>query len=260
MSDAPTAEPDLEHPTTMQAHHESDERSGGPGVEVTRGVIVILLAVAVGAFVVTQGLKSDGESVAAASDVATVSGAEDGSLGSDSGDGITGDENGDDGAADEIGGATAESGDGDAMVSDDPTAGDDGDTAVGGDDPDDATVSTESAADAESDPAGPGTQTAADITVLVLNGAGAKGTAGRGSAILQDAGYEVLAPRNATVLGPSKIFYTEGFEEAANGIAGSYSVDPAAVVAPLDPANPPIDDTRGADVIVVVGEDGLIQV
>lgn len=247
----------------MQAHHESDERSGGPGVEVTRGVIVILLAIAVGAFVVTQGLKNDGESVAAASDVAAMSAAEDGSLGSDAGEEVTGDETDDNSSADDISGATAESGDGDAMVGDDPTAGDgsdDGDAAAAGGDAEDPTASTGTPADAESDPAGPGAQTAADITVLVLNGAGAKGTAGRGSAILQEAGYEVLAPRNANFLGPSKIFYTEGFEEAANGVAGAYSVDPAAVVAPLDPANPPINDTRSADVIVVVGEDGLIQV
>lgn len=239
----------------MQAHHESDERSGGPGVEVTRGVIVILLAVAVGAFVVTQGLKSDGESVAAASDVAAVSGAEDGSLNSDAGDDTadegTADDTTDEGTADgstadDIGGATAESGDGDA--------------AAAGDDAEDSTVSTETPTGDENDPAAPGAQAAADITVLVLNGAGAKGTAGRGSAILQEAGYEVLAPRNANFLGPSKIFYAEGFEEAAIGVAGAYSVDPAAVVAPLDPANPPINDTRGADVIVVVGEDGLIQV
>jgi hypothetical protein len=96
--------------------------------------------------------------------------------------------------------------------------------------------------------------------VLVLNGAGAKGIAGRGSAILQEAGYDVLAPRNANFLGPSKIFYTEGFEDEAAAVAGVYSVDPAAVVAPLDPANPPINDTRQANIVVVVGEDGLIQV
>ncbi len=245
----------------MQAHHESDERAGGPGVEVTRGVIVVLLAVAVGAFVVTQGLKSDGDSLAAASDVATVSGADDGSLGSDAGNGAT------DGS---IGGASADSDDnttasdattGDATTGD-AAAGDDAASASdGADDPaGSGTPSADGDGDGDGDPAEPGAQVPSEVTVLVLNGAGAKGIAGRGSAILQEAGYEVLAPRNANFLGPSKIFYTEGFEEAANGVAGAYSVDAAAVVAPLDPANPPINDTRGADVIVVVGEDGLIQV
>lgn len=238
----------------MQAHHESEERSGGHRVEVTRGVIVIVLAVAVGAFVVTQGLKNDdSESVAAATDIASVSGAADDQAANDqTANDTTGDSGEGQGAegSSEIGGATAEAGDQDG-----PDAGAD----AGAVDPGDAADATDPSA-TETDPAGPGTQAAADVTVLVLNGAGAKGIAGRGSAILQEAGYDVLAPRNANFLGPSKIFYTEGFEDEAIAVAGVYSVDPAAVVAPLDPANPPINDTRQANIVVVVGEDGLIQV
>ena len=96
--------------------------------------------------------------------------------------------------------------------------------------------------------------------MLVLNGAGAKGIAARGSAILQEAGFDVLAPRNANFLGPSKILYTDGFQLAAGEVADAYAVDASAVVEPFDPANPPINDTHGADIIVVVGDDGLIQV
>ena len=242
----------------MQATNESEERSGSR-VDVTRGVIVIVLAIAVGAFVVTQGLSDGDDESAAASDVAAVGGSGEDGLESDP---VAGDGSSD--TTEGIGGATAEAGDGgtDATLDgSDPAAGGeaeaDADTMTDGDG---GSAGDGGSVDSDDDPAGPATQEPADVTVLVLNGAGAKGIAGRGSAILQEAGYDVLAPRNATFLGPSRVLYTEGFDDEAAAVAAAYGVDPAAVVAPLDPSDPPISDTRGADVIVVVGEDGLIQV
>jgi hypothetical protein len=249
----------------MQDEHENVERSGAPRIEVTRGIIVILLAVAVGAFVVTQGLKDDDGETAAASDVAAVGPSAGDEAASEDGDG-DGDGDGEADSADSIGGATAESGDdvagtarNDVVGAEDPAA--DTDDALGGEVADPGMVGDDQGTTSSvTDQAGPATQDAADVTVLVLNGAGAKGTAGRGSTILKDAGYEVLAPRNANFLGPSKVFYTDGFEEAAAGVAAAFGTDPGAVVAPLDPGNLPINDTRGADIVVVVGEDGLIEV
>ena len=245
----------------MQATNESEERSGSR-VDVTRGVIVIVLAIAVGAFVVTQGLNDDDES-AAASDVAAVGGSGEDGLESDP---VAGDGSSD--TTEGIGGATAEAGDGGTdttLGGGDAAAGDEADGDADSDadtmnDSGDGSAGDGGSVAADDDPAGPATQEPADVTVLVLNGAGAKGIAGRGSAILQEAGYDVLAPRNATFLGPSRVLYTEGFDDEAAAVAATYDVDPAAVVAPLDPSDPPISDTRGADVIVVVGEDGLIQV
>ncbi len=251
----------------MQATNDSDEHLSGRRVELTRGLILIVLAVAVGAFVVTQGLSDDVESAAGSDVVAGAS--ESASLGSDGADAAT--EGEAEGAADDIGGATAES-DPTVDAADggtDPASpsADDGDGTGAADPTTDSTVDTggeattgDSTGDGSPGAVPAGEVPAGEVKVLVLNGAGAKGIAARGSAVLQNAGYDVLAPRNANFLGPSKILYTAGFEAAAADIAGAYSVDPAAVVEPLDPATPPINETHDADVIVVVGEDGLIQV
>lgn len=248
----------------MQATDDSDERGSRRRVEVTRGVIVIVLAIAVGAFVVTQGLGDDDAESAAGSDVAAV-GSEPGS--SADADETVGADLADE-ATDRIGGATAESDPTASTTVDDPPASPEAGTDGEGDRTDTTDPDGDSTTDEVNDgAAGTGAETdgaedppVGEVKVLVLNGAGAKGIAARGSAILQEAGYDVLAPRNANFLGPSKIFYTTGYESAAAGVAQAYSVDPTAVVEPFDPANPPINDTHGADIIVVVGEDGLLQV
>lgn len=239
----------------MHEERQRVDRSGPARVGLIRGVLVIVTAVAIGAFVVTQGLEDDGtESIAAASDVA-VGSSDDGSVSADP-DGPA------DGSADADGADDGRGTGGDAMAGEstgdpEPTAGDDAATAdvgaTGGDGSDPtSTTGTE--------PAGPEVRVPADVKVLVLNGAGAKGIAGRGSAILADAGYDVLAPKNADFLGPSLVLYTEGLEEEATAVAEVFGADPAAVVGPLDPADKPIQDTRNADIVVVVGQDGLISV
>ena len=89
----------------MQGTDDSDERASRRRVEVTRGIIVIVLAIAVGAFVVTQGLGDGDAESAAGSDVAAV-GAE-GAASPDTEETAGGDPADD--PADGIGGATAES-------------------------------------------------------------------------------------------------------------------------------------------------------
>jgi hypothetical protein len=115
------------------------------------------------------------------------------------------------------------------------------------------TGETAAATGASGVPTGPG-----DVTVLVLNGAGAKGVAGEGVALLDGEGYDTLDPKNATGLGPSQVLYREGSETAASQVASVFGADAAGVVAPLDQAALPIDDTQGADIVVVIGEDGLL--
>ncbi|MDH3679873.1 MAG: LytR C-terminal domain-containing protein [Acidimicrobiia bacterium] len=207
-------------------------------------MLVIVTAVAIGAFVITQGLdESRTDVVAAGADVAV--------------GGSTGDDGPSGGAEGEVDsgtieGATAESpGTTEAgVMADDQIVADDQASTVASDAPDTTTAQATEAA----------VRAPAEVRVLVLNGAGAKGIAGRGSAVLADAGYDVLAPKNADFLGPSQVLFTDGFEEEAAAIAEVFQVDPVAVVGPLDPADPPIRDTQSASIVVVVGEDGLIDV
>jgi hypothetical protein len=102
---------------------------------------------------------------------------------------------------------------------------------------------------------------ASEVAVLVTNGTdGLKGIAGRGTDILKTNNYITRDPKNADVVGPSVILYTEGFEAEAAAVAAVYGVDPSLVVQPFDPANSPIADIQEADIIVRVGNDGVIQV
>lgn len=98
-----------------------------------------------------------------------------------------------------------------------------------------------------------------EVRVLVLNGSGRQGEAGRGAAFFAQEGYATADPKNAEGGGPSVIFFAEGFEAEARAAAEALNLDPALVVRPLDPAAPPTEDTQGANLIVLAGTDGLIR-
>ena len=93
------------------------------------------------------------------------------------------------------------------------------------------------------------------ITVLVANGASVAGLAGDVTAMVTAAGFEAAAPTNVTPgeeVEESVVYYTPGFEEAAQMVAAAF--DPVPEVAALtDP--PPVDDLAGANVVVVAGPD-----
>ncbi len=99
------------------------------------------------------------------------------------------------------------------------------------------------------------------VAVLVLNGAdGAQGVAGRGTDVLKSQNYITKDPKNADVNGPSVVLFQPGYESEAIAVATAFGVDPAAVVQPFDPATSPVADTQGANVIVRIGNDGVIKV
>ncbi len=101
----------------------------------------------------------------------------------------------------------------------------------------------------------------AEVKVLVLNGTnGIKGVAGRGTTVVTDAGYIAAEAKNADVDGASVILYMEGFEADARAVATAFGVDPDAVVAPFDAASSPIADTQASNIVVRIGNDGVIQV
>jgi len=93
----------------------------------------------------------------------------------------------------------------------------------------------------------------ADVKVLVLNGSGIKFAALRAAAVLRDAGYNVLAPDNAKTVATSMIEFAPGFDPDAASVAKLLTLPSADVVALTSP--PPIADTRGAGVVVVVGPE-----
>ncbi len=102
-----------------------------------------------------------------------------------------------------------------------------------------------------------------EVRVLVINGTDepkVKGLGGRGTDLLKPFNYVTLDTKNADVNGPSTIFYAAGYEAEAAAVAAVFGVDPAAVLQPLDPVNPPIAATQDANIIVRIGSDGVIQV
>jgi hypothetical protein len=97
-------------------------------------------------------------------------------------------------------------------------------------------------------------RTPGDVKVLPANGTS---TSGAGTAIftrLKQAGYNVLAAGNTTSAATtSNVYYNPGFEREARVVAQLLGL-PDSAVQPM-PTPPPVSDTRGSDVIVVVGPD-----
>ncbi|MGH9152244.1 MAG: LytR C-terminal domain-containing protein [Acidimicrobiales bacterium] len=96
----------------------------------------------------------------------------------------------------------------------------------------------------------------AEVKVLSTNGTAVKGVAGRARDILQEQGYNVLAPTDAQRATASNVFFTSAeFEREAHAVASALGLPPTAV-APY-PASPPVPvaDAKGANVVLVVGPE-----
>jgi len=91
--------------------------------------------------------------------------------------------------------------------------------------------------------------------VLVANAANQVGVAGRLSATIEQAEFEVAPAANATVdVSTSTVYYSAGFEDAAADVAELF--DPHPATAPLpDPLPVAAGDLAGADVVLVAGAD-----
>ena len=97
-----------------------------------------------------------------------------------------------------------------------------------------------------------------DVKVLVANGTTTAGAASRVVPTLTGAGYNVLAPTDATKAAKtatrsSVVYYTPGYDTDARIIGVRLTLQ-ATAVQPL-PATPPVTNTQGANVLVVVGPD-----
>jgi hypothetical protein len=92
-----------------------------------------------------------------------------------------------------------------------------------------------------------------DVTVLVVNGSGVKGAAGRVATTVASEGYKLKPPGNTNnPAAASNVYYQAGYEADARAIAAKLT--PAPGVQPMpDPA--PVKDLLGANVLVVVAAD-----
>lgn len=122
------------------------------------------------------------------------------------------------------------------------------------------TSTTEAPTTTETTSAEPQLRDPSQVAVLVLNAAeGKPGIAGRTNDVLKPLGYLTLKPENATVDQPTAFLFAEGFAAEAAEVAKAFGLDPTTFVKPLDPENPPYKDIQGAKVIVIVGNDGNID-
>jgi hypothetical protein len=100
---------------------------------------------------------------------------------------------------------------------------------------------------------------AKDVKVLVVNGTSVSGAAARVSTPLRNAGYNVLAPVDASPsvkanTSASVVYYTtKEYEREAKQLQQDLDLPPAPVTAV--PSPPPTADLRGANVVILVGPD-----
>ncbi|HWC12246.1 MAG TPA: LytR C-terminal domain-containing protein, partial [Acidimicrobiales bacterium] len=97
-------------------------------------------------------------------------------------------------------------------------------------------------------------RSAADVKVLAANGSKVSGLARRTADQLKAKGYtNTLAPTDTTRdVEATSVEFAADFEPEARAVAEALGLPPT-VVKPLD--SPPVADTRGADVVVLIGPD-----
>jgi len=98
-------------------------------------------------------------------------------------------------------------------------------------------------------------QPRSEVTVLSVN---ASGAAPRGEDLtrsLAGAGFKVVPPEQAGAPVPSTtVYWTPGYEREARALAAAVQVPVEIGVNPL-PDPPPVPDVKGANVVVVIGQD-----
>jgi hypothetical protein len=95
-----------------------------------------------------------------------------------------------------------------------------------------------------------------EVRVLVANGTDIPGAASQVQSQLVALGYNALSPQNGPTSDTSWVYYEPDYEADALAIALGLGMTPQQV-APM-PEPPPID-TLEADILVLIGNDGLVQ-
>ncbi len=221
-----------EERTEREAAHPDTRNARLGGTDIFRGALVIVTAVVIGAFVISRGLDGDGsQEVTSPSTTA----AEDQDSAAQPDDTSTG-----------------------TTLVDDQSVTTPSAPAVS--QPASADQSAGEVVPSETTPEAPTLRPPAEVRVLVLNGAKTQGIAARGTEALLAGGYQTAAPKNAATQRPSAVLFVEGYQAEATEVAAVFGPGLETLVQPLDPADPPIDDTQDAGVIVVIGSDGLIPI
>ena len=132
------------------------------------------------------------------------------------------------------------------------TAGDDTTTTTGADGSTSTTLPTTSTTGGTT----PGTNPPNEVRVLVANGTDIPGAASQIQSQLVALGYNALSPQNGPASPESWVYYEPGYEADARAIADSLGVAQTQV-APM-PEPPPMD-TLEANVLVLIGNDGLVE-
>jgi hypothetical protein len=91
-----------------------------------------------------------------------------------------------------------------------------------------------------------------EVAVLVVNGSGVSGAAGRNAQKIAAAGYLLKPSGNAKTAAASIVYYKAGYDADARAIAGLLAPVPGVQPMP-DPA--PVKDLLGANILVVVAAD-----
>lgn len=191
----------------------------------SRGVILAIAAVVLGVVILSQGFD-DPDSVATGPAPASDDSATEPS-----------DDGGDDSAADDSAADDSSADDGATQPSDD-----------GGDDTTAADDSTTEIPDVLHEPS--------EVRVLVVNGVGVAGAAGRVNNELIASGYNGLSPTNTNPPASAEatsVYYEPGYELDARQLAQALNAPPTAV-APL-PESVPVDDLLQANVVIILGPD-----
>ncbi len=240
-------------------------RSGG--TDLFRGVLVALIALAVGAFVLAQGYGDDatdsvtddgsirtGDLTSVDPDgTLTTDGAEDGDASGDTDDPAAPATDGTltDGSA--TGAATGDAATDDAMTDDTMADGTDADTTSDTSDP---AASSDTTALGLND----ATRPAAEVEVLVLNATDRKGIAGQATELVGQASYKTAAAANASGSMTSTILYMEGYRADAIAVSQVFTDGLEGLVQPYDPDSPPAQEIGTANVIVILGIDDAIPI
>lgn len=122
----------------------------------------------------------------------------------------------------------------------------------GGDGGDRGVSPTSDPADTSTTSTVPPARDPAEVTVYVVNGSGVPGAAARLTETLRGENYVTTEPGNVETVESSRIYYVPGYEADANAVASLLTPPPAVEEMP-DPQ--PVDDLRGAQILVVMAAD-----
>lgn len=225
------------------------------GTDLFRGVLVVLAALAVGAFIVTQSLDDTEDESSAATSGAETDDGSDAAAALDSA------------GSDEM----AEDQTDPAMTSDDAMTDTSDPAAPAADDA--GTATTTASAGETTAPEATSTSTSLadamtprapdEVAVVVLNATDQKGIAGKGTELLDLSSYNTAAAGNVTDDNfgrGSVILYREGYQADAIAVAQVFADGLEGLVQPYDETAPPADDIGAANVIVILGIDDAIPI